>query len=88
MLRPKGLTINIPLGGLANPDRSRSLLYTIDDTQVYSLGPGPDISGVNLRIPDDLSQIRVANHFAVVPSVRGVPLMHGWMELIKPHPTM
>ena len=49
---------------------------------------GPDVSGVNLRIPDDLSQTRVANHFAVAPSVRGVPLMHGWMELIKPHPTM
>ena len=46
------------------------------------------LSGQNLFFSDVPSQTRVANHFAVASSVRGVPLMHGWMELIKPHPTM
>ena len=51
-------------------------------------GWSPDLSDQNLVFSDVPSQTRVANHFAVASSVRGVPLMHGWMELIKPHPTM
>ena len=51
-------------------------------------GLGPDVSGVNLLFSHVSSQTRIANHFAVAPSVHGMPHLHGWMELIKPHPTI
>ena len=42
-----------------------------------------------MRIPDDLLQTRVANHFAVAArAVHGVPPLHGWMQLAKLHPTI
>ena len=65
-----------PVGGRsAVPSGSRS-------------GPGPDLSGQNLRNTDVSSQTRVANHFGVAPSVHGVPHIDGWMKLVKPHPTI
>ena len=62
-------------------------------TAQYSCRPGPDLSGQNLFFsveccsePDARAQTTLRSHRP--SSVRGVPLMHGWMELIKPHPTM
>ena len=51
-------------------------------------GPGPDLSGQNLVFSDVPSQTRVANHFAVAPSVHGVPHLHGSMRLVEPHRTI
>ena len=49
---------------------------------------GPDVSGVNLFFSHVPSQMRVAVPIAAAPSVHTVPLMHVWMVLIKPHPTI
>ena len=39
-------------------------------------------------VSDVPSQTRVANHFAVAPSVHGVPHLHGSMRLVEPHRTI
>ena len=41
-----------------------------------------------LRIPDDKSQTRAVVPLLSSPSVRGVPQLHGWMPLVKRHPTI
>ena len=48
----------------------------------------PNVSGQNLFFSDVPSQTRVANHFAVAPSVHGVPHLHGSMRLVEPHRTI
>ena len=55
---------------------------------ILSTWPGPDLSGQNLFFLDVPSQTRVANHFAVAPSVHGVPHLHGSMRLVEPHRTI
>ena len=48
---------------------------------------GPDLGGQNLGNSDVLSQTRTAVPIDVAPSVHGVPLMHGWIELDELNPT-
>ena len=50
-------------------------------TSAAEVRPGPDLSGQNLVFSHVPSQTRVANHFAVAPSVHGVPHLHGSMRL-------
>ena len=73
---------------LSVPYSTRQLLVCdVSRLCIYRLSAwSPDTSGVitssSMRIPDDLSQIRVANHLAVAPSVRGdrrAP--QAWLEM-------
>ena len=48
----------------------------------------PALGEQDLRIPDDKSQIAGFTQLWTRPSVRCVPQVHGWMTLVKRHPTI
>ena len=85
-LRAVDLTI-APQGGPLNALSVYSTLYS----KIWSLRnrlyrPGPDLTKWPESVSSDVpSQTRVANHFAVAPSVHGVPHLHGSNE---PHRTI
>ena len=49
---------------------------------------GPALGEQDLRIPDGKSQIAGFTQLWTRPSVRCVPQPHGWMTLVKRHPTI